>query len=108
MLSGKRTSSAERTDSDIETQASARLPVLMKPFKPVPAAVRLQEIASLAVPAVFCNIFTRLQSTANVAFIGQTGSKEMMAGVGLGDVALAFFGQYALLGLNNAIETLAA
>ena len=32
----------------------------------------------------------------------------MMAGVGLGDVALAFLGQYALLGLNNAIETLAA
>ena len=32
----------------------------------------------------------------------------MMAGVGLGDAALAFLGQYAIMGLNNAIETLAA
>ena len=62
----------------------------------------------LAIPAIFCNVFARLQTTANVVFIGQTGSEEMMAGVGLGDVALTFLGQYALLGLNNAIETLVA
>ena len=49
-----------------------------------------------------------MQSTANVVFIGQTESQEMVAGVGLGDAAMAFLGQYACIGLNNAVETLVA
>lgn len=43
---------------------------------------------------------------SNLAFIGNTGSSEMMSGVGLGDTALTFMGWWAMIGMNNAIESL--
>jgi MATE family multidrug resistance protein len=74
----------------------------------VPLKQQLSEIIELSIPAIIGYAVVKFQTTLNLFFIGHYGSKEMLAGVGLGEVALSFLGQVFLMGLNNGIQTLVA
>lgn len=47
-----------------------------------------------------------MRDTVNLVFIGHVGTKEMLSGIGLGNMAFNFIGLQFLFGMNNAIETL--
>lgn len=57
-----------------------------------PLGKKLKDIVELAGPSILCSVVKQLKKTVNLIFIGQYGTKEMLSGVGLGNMILAFLG----------------
>lgn len=64
------------------------------------------DMLKLSLPSIACCFVTKLQDTINVAMIGRLNDKEMLSGVGLGNMTMAFLGYMAMMGINSALDTL--
>lgn len=67
-----------------------------------------KHIVTVAVPTILGQVFSLLVVAVNIAFIGQLGNTEMLAGAGLGTLYVNIFCQSIILGLNGAVATLVA
>ena len=69
---------------------------------------RTNEILRLAIPTIITQIIFKCQDTVNLIFLGQweKGDKNLVAGVGLGNLCTTFSGFTVMIGMNCALDTL--
>ena len=60
----------------------------------------------LAVPTVITSVIKTTQNTVNFAFLGHLDNVHLVAGVGMGNVCVAFLGTSIMSGLCGALDTL--
>lgn len=66
----------------------------------------IKDLAVSSLPVSLSLIFVFLIETINIAFVGNFGTTEMLAAIGIGTCFLNIFGVTPLIGLQGAVDTL--
>ena len=68
------------------------------------------EIAGIALPAIGCQFCVLLQEIINIIFVSSftEDTNAKIAGIGMGNTLIVVFGVGSYVGLNSALNTLAA
>ena len=69
-----------------------------------------KEIATIALPAIGCQFCVLLQEIINIIYVSnfKEDTDAKLSGIGLGNTIVVIFGVGSYVGLNSALNTLAA